>query len=169
MEVAQTALAASSVELERVHPIAQALSVATSPCGALGLPERSEFLIPKSRMRKRARPDLWGAWEGNLPGLPNRTAAWRAPSLTSWGDRNNCPNAISQDRVQELLAGHRQREQGEPQGLLNRAGGRFTSARIIPYQQCGYQASDARPARWHVPCRLCMCGLRFFGRNLVRQ
>ncbi len=28
-------------------------------------------LNPKSRMRDFARPDLWGAWAGNRPGLPD--------------------------------------------------------------------------------------------------
>ena len=46
-------------------------STAPSPQHSLDLPLRSESVIRRAGCVNRARPDLWGAWVRNHPGLPD--------------------------------------------------------------------------------------------------
>ena len=84
VEMAWSTITEERHELARLRPLEEDLSITICSSGTLGLPSRSKTISRGAGCLKGARPDLWGAGEGNFPRLPDRMRF--EPVIKTWFD-----------------------------------------------------------------------------------
>ena len=103
VEMAWSTITEERHELARLRPLEEDLSITICSSGTLGLPSRSKTISRGAGCLKGARPDLWGAGEGDFPRLPDRFLIFSRYDikLGSWirfGD-NSCGGNFGPERM----------------------------------------------------------------------